>query len=120
MTYMAIVFKPVLGEVVFAVVSQITTVQHGPVAAWSALMLYRLGLLRRRARCRYSFQQRLPRCYPFRLTVFQQMPEDMKFELRGNNPMFTSAESEMQITLGAEVRLRVKGTRVDATAIVSS
>jgi len=48
------------------------------------------------------------------------IPKDMRFEAQTNPPSYVSQisdEQPMRITLGSEVRLKLIGTRVDATEI---
>ncbi|PWA03400.1 hypothetical protein BB558_000452 [Smittium angustum] len=55
---------------------------------------------------------------PLQVYVSQHLiPADMKFDPNGNPPSYTS--SDQKIEKGSLVRLKIVGTRVDATEIVS-
>ena len=47
------------------------------------------------------------------------IPPDMKFDPNSNPPCFNNPEEQVSIERNARVRLKIVGTRVDATEIVS-
>jgi hypothetical protein len=49
----------------------------------------------------------------------QLIPPDMKFDPNSNPPCFNNPEEQVSIERNARVRLKIVGTRVDATEIVS-
>lgn len=49
----------------------------------------------------------------------QLIPPDMKFDPNSNPPCFSNPEEQVSIERNARVRLKIVGTRVDATEIVS-
>lgn len=51
--------------------------------------------------------------------VFQSIPADMQFCPNGNPPCYKSKEEEVVIAPEDKIRLKIVGTRVDATGIVS-
>lgn len=53
-----------------------------------------------------------------RLTTYQLIPQDIKFD-PSSNPACFSSEDQV-IEKGSKVRLKIVGTRVDATEIVST
>ncbi|EFA79139.1 RNA polymerase II core subunit [Heterostelium album PN500] len=86
--YRAIIFKPFKGEVLDAVVTKVTN----------------LGF----------FAEAGP------LTIFVSthlIPTDMQFDAQSANPCFISDDGSSKISKDNEVRLQIKGTRVDATEI---
>lgn len=57
---------------------------------------------------------------PLQLFVSNHLiPEDFEFEATGE-PAFVSGDQAVRVQAGAEVRLRIVGTRMDASEIVSS
>ncbi|GAM18561.1 hypothetical protein SAMD00019534_017360 [Acytostelium subglobosum LB1] len=87
--YKAIIFKPFKGEVLDAVVTKVTN----------------LGF----------FAEAGP------LSIFVSthlIPADMQFDAQSANPCFVSEDGSTKISKDDEVRLQIKGTRVDATEIV--
>ena len=56
---------------------------------------------------------------PLQLFVSNHLiPEDFSFD-SANEPAFVSSDEAVRVQAGAEVRLRIVGTRVDADEIVS-
>lgn len=55
--------------------------------------------------------------YSFTL-LKQLIPKDMKFDTQSNPPAFVSEDETVRISKDDEVRLKIVGTRVDATEIV--
>ena len=56
---------------------------------------------------------------PLQLFVSNHLiPEDFTFD-SANEPAFVSSDEAVRVQAGAEVRLRIVGTRVDADEIVS-
>jgi len=54
------------------------------------------------------------------LTVFvssHHIPPDMHFDSNANPPCFTNAEEQLSIERNSRVRLKILGTRIDATEI---
>lgn len=51
--------------------------------------------------------------------VLQSIPADMQFCPNGNPPCYKSKEEEVVIAQEDKIRLKIVGTRVDATGIVS-
>lgn len=49
----------------------------------------------------------------------QLIPSDLKFDPNANPPCFSSDEDQATIEKGTRIRLKIVGTRVDATEIVS-
>ncbi|KAF2073977.1 hypothetical protein CYY_004722 [Polysphondylium violaceum] len=86
--YNAIIFKPFRGEVLDAIVTKVTN----------------LGF----------FAEAGP------LSIFvstQLIPSDMQFDAQSANPCFVSEDGSTRISKDDEVRLQIKGTRIDATEI---
>lgn len=57
--------------------------------------------------------------YKFCLQLFQSIPADMQFCPNGNPPCYKSKEEDVVIAAEDKIRLKIVGTRVDATGIVS-
>lgn len=53
------------------------------------------------------------------LPLLQSIPADMQFCPNGNPPCYKSKEEEVVIAPEDKIRLKIVGTRVDATGIVS-
>merc|ERR1712032_273265 len=86
--YSCIAFRPFKGEVLDAIVSQVTAL--GVFAAAGPLPLF----------------------------VSEHLfPEDFRFSAASGEPAFESLDGHLRIERGSEVRLKVVGTRADATEI---
>lgn len=55
----------------------------------------------------------------FSYFLFKSIPADMQFCPNGNPPCYKSKEEEVVIAPEDKIRLKIVGTRVDATGIVS-
>ncbi|XP_064120234.1 DNA-directed RNA polymerase II subunit RPB7-like [Macrobrachium nipponense] len=88
--YKAIVFRPFKGEVLDAVVTQIN----------------KIGLF-----CEIGPMQ----CFISRHSI----PQDLEFDPNSNPPCYKSRDEEVVIQQDDEIRVKIVGTRVDATDIVS-
>jgi DNA-directed RNA polymerase II subunit RPB7 len=88
--YKAIVFRPFKGEVLDAVVTQVNKVG----------MFAEIGPLS---------------CF----ISHHSIPADMQFCPNGNPPCYKSKDEDVVIALEDKIRLKIVGTRVDATGIVS-
>lgn len=116
--YKAIVFRPFKGEVLDAVVKQVNKVgmfaeigplscfisHHVSVFSWSPDFVWRGIWLTDGFSC---------------LSRTQSIPADMQFCPNGNPPCYKSKEEEVVIAQEDKIRLKIVGTRVDATGIVS-
>ena len=88
--YKAIVFRPFKGEVLDATVVQVNKVG----------IMTQIGPLQ---------------CFVSRHSI----PNDMEFDPNSTPPSYHTDDSEVVIEEGSHVRLRIMGTRVDATEIFS-
>ena len=86
--YKAIVFRPFKGEVLDAVVTQVNKVG----------LFTEIGPLS---------------CFISRHSI----PQDMSFDPNSNPPCYKTADEEMVVQQDDEIRLRIVGTRVDASDI---
>ncbi|KAL7751890.1 DNA-directed RNA polymerase II subunit [Sorochytrium milnesiophthora] len=107
--YRAIVFKPFRGEVVDVLV---TTVNKVKIPNWLAISSdYRadtLGL-------EIGFFADVGPVNVFVSTNL--MPDHYTFEPNGNPPCYMDTQYEQKIEKGSRVRLKIVGTRIDATQI---
>lgn len=55
----------------------------------------------------------------FSFSIIQSIPADMQFCPNGNPPCYKSKEEDVVIAAEDKIRLKIVGTRVDATGIVS-
>ncbi|GLH00707.1 Uncharacterized protein GBIM_07000 [Gryllus bimaculatus] len=101
--YKAIVFRPFKGEVLDAVVTQVNKVgmfaEIGPLSCFISHHVVRM-----------AFVQQI-------LVLFQSIPADMQFCPNSNPPCYKSKEEDVAITQDDEIRLKIVGTRVDASGI---
>lgn len=54
------------------------------------------------------------------MNPFQSIPADMQYCPNGNPPCYKSKDEDVVIAAEDKIRLKIVGTRVDATGIVSS
>lgn len=114
--YRAIVFKPFKGEVLDA---QVTTVNK--VHFWIIDILITPttdGIL---LRCRPVDHIHLQPCELPSLKChsadFKLIPDDLAFDSNANPPCYQTADQTLKIEKGEWVRVKIVGTRVDATEI---
>lgn len=55
----------------------------------------------------------------YKSQTFQSIPPDMQFCPNGNPPCYKSKDEDVVISSEDKIRLKIVGTRVDATGIVS-
>ncbi|SCV69117.1 BQ2448_2137 [Microbotryum intermedium] len=124
-SYKAIVYRPFRGEVVDGVVASVNKVimaRHqmgvfadvGPlqcfISTHASLTLHFHAL--NRTFCFVFLANRSDWC-----AFSQLIPSDFAFDPNANPPCLTSAEENLTIEKGAHIRLKIVGTRVDATEI---
>ena len=110
--YKAIVFKPFKGEVVDAKVTTVNKVR--PSSTISIRLIYVISNFIVYAQMGF-FAEAGP------VTVFVSnhlIPEDMTFDANVNPPCYQTEDQTVKIEKGEWVRIKIVGTRVDATEIV--
>lgn len=130
----AIVLKPFKGEVVDGIVGQVNKmgffVEVGPLQAFVSShvspSLIPIHLDSLSFFCFFSllsFQNKTKMLIEFFFFRggwgYQLIPSDLKFDPNANPPCFSSDEDQASIEKGTRIRLKIVGTRVDATEIVS-
>ncbi|EEC04846.1 DNA-directed RNA polymerase subunit E', putative, partial [Ixodes scapularis] len=88
--YTAIVFRPFKGEVLDAVVTQVNKVSGVGAPDTDSVCI-----------------------------SFQSIPSDMQFDPNSNPPCYRTQDEDVIIQQDDEIRLKIVGTRVDASDIVS-
>lgn len=108
--YKAIVFRPFKGEVLDAVVKQINKVgMFAEIGPLSCFISHHVSCFKVYLQCKLNNN----------CTFFQSIPADMQFCPNGNPPCYKSKDEDVVISGEDKIRLKIVGTRVDATGIVS-
>lgn len=114
--YKAIVFRPFKGEVLDAVVTQVNKVgMFAEIGPLSCFISHHVSINRI-----HFYWQYVPSNYIFYINIsFQSIPADMQFCPNFNPPCYKSKDEDVVIQADDEIRLKIVGTRVDASGIVS-
>ncbi|KAK4704997.1 DNA-directed RNA polymerase II subunit RPB7, partial [Phenoliferia sp. Uapishka_3] len=113
--YKAIVYRPFRGEVVDGVVASVNKMgifaEVGPLTCFISTHVSPVLLL-------FHSTTYYSDAYPSLLaSLFQLIPADFSFDPNANPPCFASTEDTLKIEKGTKIRLKIVGTRVDATEI---
>ncbi|SCZ97664.1 BZ3500_MvSof-1268-A1-R1_Chr4-3g07349 [Microbotryum saponariae] len=111
-SYKAIVYRPFRGEVVDGVVASVN--KMGVFADVGPLQCF---ISTHASHTRTASGNMRPELILPSLTSSQLIPSDFAFDPNANPPCLTSAEENLTIEKGAHIRLKIVGTRVDATEI---
>lgn len=110
--YKAIVFRPFKGEVLDAVVTQVNKVgMFAEIGPLSCFISHHVSTRVRLLSTVWVINV---------LNPFQSIPADMQYCPNGNPPCYKSKDEDVVIAAEDKIRLKIVGTRVDATGIVSS
>ncbi|THU73637.1 hypothetical protein C4D60_Mb04t24940 [Musa balbisiana] len=122
--YQAVVFRPFKGEILEAVVTMVNKMgffaEAGPVQIFVSNHVCGIKNAYQYKSCSCSVNV-LQQCYglllpSFFFIEFHLIPDDMEFQ-SGDMPNYTTSDGSVKIQKDSEVRLKIIGTRVDATEI---